>query len=405
MPGPNNKNKYVVLVIDSPGPEVNQLVKNLAETNLEVVHIEDGQKACEFCEANRPHVIITELDLPVISGVQLFRFLKNNFITSQIPIIVTTKEPKLEDRIKSMEMGIDDYIEKPYFPEEVVVRVHSLLNETRNTEKSRWIINHGFKGDLEEMNVLDLIKTMELSRTSGIIYLTRGYMEGQIFVNNGSIIDAFIDGFEPEQALTHMLTWLKGTFWVSIQQIERTRMINENNSKILSKGTRLIQQWKDLARLLPPLNTSLKAITPAKDEQISHPEKQMLDRYYEPKTIMQGIEESKMDNLHALELVRSLLQKGLLIKGAAPHQVKDPFAQIVFDHAQKKESGESTYNQITSYFKRDQDPGGLPQPVAERNNQAGDPHNNPSPHVQKIPYRVFLSKQELKRVREFFSKK
>ncbi len=399
MPGIKNKNKYTVLVIDSPGPEVNQLIKNLAETNLDVVHIEDGQKACEYCQANQPHIIITELDLPVISGVQLFRFLKNNFITSHIPIIVTTKEPKLEDRIKSMEMGIDDYVEKPYFPEEVVVRVHSLLNEIRNIDKNRWIINHGFKGDLEEMNVLDLIKAMELSRTSGIIYLSRGYLEGQIFVNKGSIVDAFIDGFESEQALTHMLTWLKGTFWVSVQQIERTRMISDNNSKILSKGTKLIQQWKDLARQLPPLNTSLKAITPEKGEQISHPEKQMLDRYCEPKTIMQGIEESKMDNLHALELVRALLQKGLLIKGATPHQVKDPFAQIVFDRSQNKDNSEITYNKITSYFKRNSESG------IEPNTPAADQQKDTPSHLPKIPYKVFLSKQDLKRVKEYFTKK
>ncbi len=396
----NNKQKFKVLVVDSEGPGVEQLIKNLIDTNLEVIHIKDGQKACEYCLKNQPHIIITELDLPLVNGIQFFRQVKSNFITSHIPIIVTTKETKLEDRVKSMEIGIDDYIEKPYAPEEIVARVHLLLNEIKIIEKNRRIINHGFKGNLEEMNVVDLLKTMELSRMSGIIYLTRGYKEGQIFIDKGAIVDAFINGYEPEQALSHMLTWLKGIFWVSIQNIDRTRMINENNTTIISKGTKLIQKWKDLTRQLPPLNTPVKAIQPDENKKITNPEKQMLDHYSEPNTIMHGIEKSKMDDLHALELIKSLLQKGLLVTKSSSHQVKDPFAQIVFDHMNRENDNEETFTKITSFFKRENNPQKPYPSEAGYNLVRTKDQNDPPPRHSKTPFKVLLSKKDLQLIKK-----
>jgi len=400
----NNKQKFKVLVVDSNGPEVEQLIKNLIDTNLDVVHIKDGQKACDYCLTNQPHLIITELDLPLVNGVQFFRHLKSNFITSHIPIIVITKETKLEDRVKSMEIGIDDYIEKPYAPEEIVARVHLLLNEIKIIEKNRRIINHGFKGNLEEMNVVDLLKTMELSHMSGVIYLTRGFKEGQIFIDKGAIVDAFIDGFEPEQALTHMLTWLKGVFWVSIQNIDRTRMINENNTTIISKGTKLIQKWKDLVRQLPPLNTPVKAIEPDKNKHITNPEKQILNYYAEPNTIMQGIEKSKMDDLHALELIKSLLQKGLLVTRPTSHHVKDPYAQVVFDHINKENDHEETFTKITSFFKRESNPQKQHITEADYHFNRNKDQNESAPHNYKTPYKVILSKKELDSIKKALKK-
>ncbi len=389
-------NKKSILIIDQPGPELDQLIQNLQETRLQVVHIEDSQKACDYCLRNQPAVIITELAFPNFSGIQFFRQIKSNFITSQIPVIVTTKEPQLDDRIKSMQMGIDDYIVKPYHPEEVVARVHILLNEVKSLDKNNTVLSHGFKGNLEEMNVVDIIKAMELGKMSGIIYLNRGFKEGQIFINQGQIIDAFIEGFEPEQALSHMLTWLEGSFWVSLQSIDRNKMINTNNKHILSHGTKMIQKWRNIARQLPPMNTSLKTSDSASDRPVSPIEKQMLNHYHQPKTIMQGIEESKLDDIHALELIKGLLSKGLLVARHAHSNADDPFAKIVFEQLQKEVNQQKeTFSDITSYFMRNAD-------NTSQNTEGVFLKPEYSKNTKK-PYKVYLSLSDLKRIKNKLS--
>ena len=383
--------KQTILIVDKDHPQLQTLIHNLQETRLNVVHISDGRKACEYCMRHLPAAIIMELYLPGFSGIQLFRQIKSTFITSHIPIMVTSKEDELDDRIKSMEMGIDDYIIKPYEPEEVVARVHSLLNETAAIVKSSNPLAHGFKGNLEEMNVVDLIKAMEMGRMSGIIYLNRGYKEGQIYINEGQIVDAMIKGFEPEQALSHMLTWLEGSFWVSLQNIDRNKMIQANNRSILTQGSRLIQRMRELTRQLPPLNTSLAATHSETGNPISPGEKQMLDHYEKPKTILQGIEESRMHDLNALELIRNLLAKGLLVAKHNTTNLDDPFARIVFEQLNRddKQQVRESFTNISTFFTREKKTGEYEEDITTQESAAT---------TGKRLYKTHFTRQELYRI-------
>jgi len=108
-----------------------------------------------------------------------------------------------------------------------------------------------------------------------------------------------------------------------------------------------------------------------------------------------------MDDLHAaLALIKSLLQKGLLVKKHSSHQVKDPFAQIVFDHMDKEKDKEETFTKITSFFKRDSDQ------KEQQNSESGNhiryknDQYDSAPQPLKAPYKVILSKKELELIKK-----
>ena len=384
-----------ILVVDRPSSQLEQLISILRDSGYDVSHFQDTQKAYDFCLTNRPNIILLEWHMPVVSGVKLYEKLKSRFTTRNLPIIVLTRELELEDRLKSLSMEIDDYVPKPYYPEEVAARVDMILHEIELIEESRKSLEHGFMGHLSEMNLVDLIQTLELGKKSGIIHLNRGGSEGQVYVNEGILVDANLEGFEPSRALTHMLTWLDGTFWVSLQPVDRTRMINEDNHDILIKGTKLIHQWRQLVGQLPSLDTELMAIR-TEDSNVTKTEHALLQLFAEPRTILQGLEASKLDDLEALEHIKSLLNKGFLVKTNASSSGRSRTLGRRFGGNGKGNNG---YARIASFFKRrrNNEPDGKPSAWNDR--AAGKAYEGKTRNL-RTPHRILLSKAELMLIRQ-----
>lgn len=401
----NGQKKPQILLVDSAGPETDALLKALKKEGLDLHFNQDTQKAFEFCINRPPTMLIAELEMPLESGVRLIKRLKSNSTTRHISIMVTAKEAILEERLKSLQIGIDDYVSKPYYPEEVVARVESILQEIESIAETRSSGEHGFSGNLEEMNLVDLIQTLELGNKSGVIYLMRNSEEGRVYVEDGKVIDAQTDGIEPEQALTNMLTWLEGSFKVSLQLVDRVRMIKEANREILQNGTKLIHQWRQIANQLPPLTTVVRSIRNGEGGYVTKLEKELLSLFSEPNTILSGIESSKMDDLRALELVKSLLDKGLLIKEPSVHQANDPLAKNILERIQQeRRRTESPYSRIASFFKRksnakiDLEVDRQKEPAAQVSDSR--PQNKASVTKIKVPHRVRLTKGELLLIRQ-----
>ncbi len=402
----NGQQKPQILLVDASGPESEALLKALRNEGLEVHFFHDTQKAFESCVKRPPTLLITELEMPLESGVQLIKRLKSNSTTRHISILVTAREAILEERLKSMQIGIDDYVGKPYYPEEVVARVESILQEIEAIAETRSSSDHGFSGNLEEMNLVDLIQTLELGNKSGIIYLMRNSEEGRVYVEEGKVIDAQANGMEPGKALTNMLTWLEGTFKVSLQLVDRIRMIKEANREILQHGTKLIHQWRQIANQLPPLNTVVRAIPAGEGGYLTKPEKGLLQLFADPNTILSGIEASKMEELRALELVKSLLDKGFLIKEPSAHQANDPLARTILERIhQERSRTESPYSRIAAFFKRKENPRDV-APEADQRRESAIATSAPALRNAgaiagvKRPHKVRLAKGDLLLIRQ-----
>jgi len=282
--------QYAVLIVDRSSGEVDQLILALREVNLRVVLVSDGQKAFEACLKDPPHLIISELDLPLMDGEEFIRHLRTNTITRHIPVLITARESDLEKRLRILTLGPDDYVPKPYYPEEVAARAEVLLAEVAPIEAGRQQIRHGFMGQLNEMNLVDIIQTLEIGAKSGIVILRRGSMEGRILVREGQIIDAQVKNLPPAEALTHLFTWLNGSYWVTLKQVESQRRIKQDNRTLLIRGTELIQEWRQLAGQLPPLDTRLEASDGAGTNGHSEMERSLITIFSKPKTIFQGVE-------------------------------------------------------------------------------------------------------------------
>ena len=116
-----------VLVVEDEA-DIRELLRyNLAQEGFMVEEAGDGAEALDRISRRAPDLLVLDLMLPQMSGLELCRRMRSNPETAKLPILVVTAKSAEVDRILGLEMGADDYVVKPFSPREVVARVKALL--------------------------------------------------------------------------------------------------------------------------------------------------------------------------------------------------------------------------------------------------------------------------------------
>jgi phosphate regulon transcriptional regulator PhoB len=119
-----------ILVVEDE-PDIRKLVQyNLTQERFSVLEAEDGEQALKLLQRERPNLVILDLMLPGVSGMELCKLLKQRSETAKLPILMLTAKAGEADRIVGLEMGADDYLAKPFSPREMVARVRAILRRS-----------------------------------------------------------------------------------------------------------------------------------------------------------------------------------------------------------------------------------------------------------------------------------
>jgi len=122
--------KPKVLVVDDE-PDALELVKvNLTSAGLDVLTASDGESALQKARSALPSLILLDLMLPEVDGLEVCKILRRDPATKEIPIIMLTAKAAEIDRVLGLELGADDYVTKPFSPRELVLRVKALLRRS-----------------------------------------------------------------------------------------------------------------------------------------------------------------------------------------------------------------------------------------------------------------------------------
>jgi len=116
-----------ILVVEDE-PDISKLVSyNLAQERFKVLTAEDGEQALQIIQREKPNLVVLDLMLPGLSGMEICKILRNRPETAKLPILMLTAKAGEADRIVGLEMGADDYLAKPFSPREMVARVRAIL--------------------------------------------------------------------------------------------------------------------------------------------------------------------------------------------------------------------------------------------------------------------------------------
>ncbi len=134
--------KRIVVVEDEPAiAEI--LEYNLTQAGFEVEVLREGDLALVAIRRRVPGLILLDLMLPGLDGLELTRLLKRDPTTAGVPLIMLTAKDGETDRIVGLELGADDYITKPFSPREVVLRIKAVLRRGQPHEASGTMLEAG----------------------------------------------------------------------------------------------------------------------------------------------------------------------------------------------------------------------------------------------------------------------
>src|SRR5919199_2046544 len=123
-----------ILVVDDE-PRIVQIARDYLERGgFRVLSAGDGSRALNIARDERPNLIVLDLMLPGMDGLDVTRALRRDPMLAQIPIIMLTARVDEADKLVGLELGADDYLTKPFSPRELVARVRAVLRRTEGAE-------------------------------------------------------------------------------------------------------------------------------------------------------------------------------------------------------------------------------------------------------------------------------
>src|SRR5436190_9067641 len=184
--------KGTILVSDDE-PDLLELVEfNLKKDGYETIVAKNGQSGLDIAKKHLPDLIILDIMMPGLDGLEVCRELRADARTRQIPMIMLTAKSAEADRIVGLELGADDYVTKPFSPRELVARVRALLRRAITTQETPTIIRQGeVLIDLTRHEVTSAGKQVTLTPTEFRILQFIAARPGRV-VSRDQIIEAAV---------------------------------------------------------------------------------------------------------------------------------------------------------------------------------------------------------------------
>jgi two-component system alkaline phosphatase synthesis response regulator PhoP len=176
-----------ILVVDDE-PKIVQLARDYLEhAGFAVVTAHDGRAALASARGQRPDLVVLDLGLPEIDGLDVARTLRAE---SNVPIVMLTGRSEESDKLVGLELGADDYVTKPFSPKELVARVRAVLRRLERPKLSGEVIQVGdVRLDVPRMRVTRSDRAVDLTPTEFQLLASLAREPGRVFTR-AQLLDA-----------------------------------------------------------------------------------------------------------------------------------------------------------------------------------------------------------------------
>ena len=184
-----------ILIAEDEAGQAEILKFNLESEGYRVDVAADGQVALDKITETPPDLLILDWMLPEVSGITIMRKIRASDDTKHLPVIMMTARGEEDDKVRGFEVGVDDYMVKPYLPSELIARVKAVLRRARPELYDKELSHAGIVMDMEQKKVSrdgDLISLSSTEFRLLRVFLSR---PGKVF-SRGQLIDlAWGNGF------------------------------------------------------------------------------------------------------------------------------------------------------------------------------------------------------------------
>jgi phosphate regulon transcriptional regulator PhoB len=176
-----------ILVVDDEKDIVDLIAYNLTNEDYTIVKAYNGDQALKLIQAEKPDLILLDLMLPGLQGLEICKRVRTNPETASVPIIMLTAKTEEIDKILGLEMGADDYITKPFSVRELIARVRAVMRRTNPPPangNSEVFSHKGLRVDYRSYEVLLNGNKLDLSPTEIKLLMFFTKNPGRVFTRD-----------------------------------------------------------------------------------------------------------------------------------------------------------------------------------------------------------------------------
>jgi CheY-like chemotaxis protein len=236
-------NDVKVLVVDD-NPMVLGMLQG-ALTPLGVVSTAaDGADALLKAVEDPPDLLISDYRMPGMDGRQLVEKLKSRPKTAGISVILLATRADIAEKLSRHE-PVDDFVEKPFFLKEATQRIKRVIDKIALEKMAKTAASDGvLRGSLAQMNVIDLMQSLEMGRKSCRLTLTTESDKCEVFFSEGQVTHAAYGPLTGDAAVFKVLLWTGGNFQLDFEGKTTQQTTTLNTQGLLMEGLRLLDESK-----------------------------------------------------------------------------------------------------------------------------------------------------------------
>lgn len=233
----------VRLLLVDDNPMVLDMLRQALSRYATVTTATNGNEALALASEDAPDLIVTDYQMPGMDGRQLVDSLKSHPTSARIPIVMLASKTDINERLKMLQDTVEDFVEKPFFVKDLSGRLKRVIDKVALEKMARAAPGEAtLRGTLAQMNVIDLLQSLELGRKTCLLALTRDNDRCDLYVTEGQINHALYGELQGDEAVYKVLTWDSGTFQIDFTGTSAEQTITRSTQGLLMEGLRLLDE-------------------------------------------------------------------------------------------------------------------------------------------------------------------
>lgn len=240
---PHRRRLRLVIADDNPLQRQTN-AKPFIERGDDVRLAVDGLGALALCLQETPDVILTDVQMPRMDGWQFLRTLRGRPKLRSVPVLFLSTLASESDRLLGYRFGVDDYLQKPCSPENLMAQVDRAAIRAAQVPHAADpdTAQSALRGDLSMVGLASILSFLELERRSGVVRIGPT-VHGVLHICNGCLVDLEVDGLGPDASVEarfgRILSERQGRFEFRDGKVERADCVNRSLGSLLLECARL----------------------------------------------------------------------------------------------------------------------------------------------------------------------
>jgi len=235
-------NNVRVLLVDD-NPMVLGLLRGALTPLAKVTTASDAADALLKAVDDPPDLLICDYRMPGMDGRQLVEKLRSRPRTAEAAVILVATKTDISEKLSTPDLPVDDFVEKPFFLREATQRIKRVIDKIALEKMAKTVPSDGvLRGSLLQMNVIDLVQSLEMGRKSCSLTLTLKDDKCELYFKEGQVSHATYGSLVGDTAVFKVLRWTDGNFEVNFEGKSTEQTTNLNTQGLLMEGLRQLDE-------------------------------------------------------------------------------------------------------------------------------------------------------------------